>query len=142
SRAVASGRLAAFGPRHSGHHGDVNARAQSHFAYRPALDGLRAFAVLSVFAYHLRFGWARGGYLGVDAFFVISGYLITSLLLGEHRANRHIELASFWGRRARRLLPAVLLLVLAVALYSATWAAPEQLDSLRKDGWPTLAYVA
>jgi peptidoglycan/LPS O-acetylase OafA/YrhL len=112
------------------------------FSYRPALDGLRAFAVLSVFAYHLRYSWARGGYLGVDAFFVISGYLITSLLLNEQHRHGAIELAAFWGRRARRLLPAVLLLVLGIALYSVTWANPAQLGSLRSDGWATLCYVA
>jgi peptidoglycan/LPS O-acetylase OafA/YrhL len=112
------------------------------FSYRPALDGLRAFAVLSVFAYHLQYSWARGGFLGVDAFFVISGYLITSLLLSEQHRHGAIELAAFWGRRARRLLPAVLVLVLGIALYSVTWANPAQFDSLRKDGWATLLYVA
>jgi peptidoglycan/LPS O-acetylase OafA/YrhL len=119
---------------------------ESPFAYRPALDGLRAFAVLAVIAYHLGYPttsrWAPGGYLGVDAFFVISGYLITSLLLGEHRKRGHIELSAFWGRRARRLLPAVLLLVFVVALYARAWADPSQLHSLRGDSLATLLYVA
>ncbi|MCU1430879.1 MAG: hypothetical protein JWL83_4879 [Actinomycetia bacterium] len=115
---------------------------QSGFAYRPALDGLRALAVLAVIGYHLNLSWAKGGYLGVDTFFVLSGYLITSLLLGEHRAGGGIDLAAFWGRRARRLLPAVLLVVLGVALYAATWASADQFETLRKDGWATLAYVA
>jgi peptidoglycan/LPS O-acetylase OafA/YrhL len=112
------------------------------FGYQPALDGLRAFAVLAVFAYHLRWDWARGGYLGVDAFFVLSGYLITSLLLSEERRQGAIELAAFWARRARRLLPAVLLLMVAVAVYAATLVDPTQQESLRHDAWATLAYVA
>jgi peptidoglycan/LPS O-acetylase OafA/YrhL len=116
---------------------------ESSFSYRPALDGLRAFAVVAVILYHLNdYHWARGGYLGVDAFFVLSGYLITSLLLGEHKSSGTITLSSFWGRRAKRLLPAVLLVVLAIALYSVTWAQAEQFDTLRKDGWATLGYVA
>jgi peptidoglycan/LPS O-acetylase OafA/YrhL len=119
---------------------------ESPIAYRPALDGLRAFAVLAVIAYHLGYPttsrWAPGGYLGVDAFFVISGYLITSLLLGEHRKRGHIQLSAFWGRRARRLLPAVLLLVCVVALYARAWADASQLQTLRGDSLSTLFYVA
>src|SRR5581483_4667869 len=62
------------------------------FPHQPALDGLRAVAVLAVIAYHLGYGWAAGGYLGVDAFFVLSGYLITSLLLVEYAAGGRIDL--------------------------------------------------
>ena len=128
----------------SGHHGVMH--RDSAFAYRPALDGLRAFAVLAVIAYHLGFPsrsyWAPGGYLGVDAFFVISGYLITSLLLGEHRRTGRVQLSAFWGRRARRLLPAVLLLVLVIAVYARAWADPAQLHTLRGDSVATLLYVA
>src|SRR2546425_1222358 len=93
--------------------GDVS--ENKRFNYQPALDGLRAFAVLSVFAYHLDAGWARGGFLGVDAFFVLSGFLITSLLVGEWARHGGISFAGFWARRARRLLPALLLVLLAVA---------------------------
>src|SRR6476659_7482735 len=81
------------------------------FAHKPALDGLRAVAVLAVIAYHLGFGWARGGFLGVDAFFVLSGYLITSLLVVEFAGERRVDLRAFWARRARRLLPALLLVL-------------------------------
>src|SRR3954469_2164194 len=87
-------------------------------AHRPALDGLRAVAVIAVIAYHLS-SHVPGGFLGVDLFFVLSGYLITTLLLVERRVTGRIDLAGFWARRARRLLPAVLLLVAAVAV--VTW---------------------
>jgi peptidoglycan/LPS O-acetylase OafA/YrhL len=112
------------------------------FAYRPALDGLRAVAVLSVVAYHLGYGWAKGGFLGVDTFFVLSGFLITSLLLAEQRRGGAVRLAAFWARRARRLLPAVIVLVAALAATSDTWATPSQLRTLRGDALATLGYVA
>jgi peptidoglycan/LPS O-acetylase OafA/YrhL len=83
--------------------------------YRPALDGLRAIAVLSVLFYHLGYRWMRGGFLGVDIFFVLSGYLITSILAAE-LYGRGIGLGSFWARRARRLLPAVLVVCTVVAV--------------------------
>jgi len=112
------------------------------FAYQPALDGLRAFAVLSVFAYHLDAGWARGGFLGVDTFFVLSGFLITSLLVGEWGRHGTISFAAFWARRARRLLPALLLVLLGVAGFAALQVPAEQLDRLRGDGLATLFYGA
>ncbi len=83
------------------------------------LDGLRAIAVLLVIAFHLLPGVVVGGYLGVDVFFVISGFLITALLLRERKATGGIKLGAFWARRARRLVPALVLLLLvccAVAL--------------------------
>ncbi|EQD49363.1 membrane protein containing Acyltransferase 3 domain protein, partial [mine drainage metagenome] len=85
--------------------------------YLPALDGLRALAVSGVLAYHLGFGWASGGYLGVDLFFVLSGFLITSLLLEEWVTTARIKLPAFWARWARRLLPALFLLLAAIALF-------------------------
>jgi peptidoglycan/LPS O-acetylase OafA/YrhL len=86
--------------------------------YMPGLDGLRAIAVMAVVFYHADFLWAEGGFLGVEVFFVISGYLITSLLLVEWLRNDTIDLKAFWVRRARRLLPAVFLLLGVVALWS------------------------
>ena len=77
------------------------------------LDGLRAIAVLAVLIYHLHAGLLRGGFLGVDVFFVVSGFLITTLLLHEFATTGRISLGQFWLRRARRLLPALLLVVLA-----------------------------
>jgi peptidoglycan/LPS O-acetylase OafA/YrhL len=106
----------------------------------PALDGLRGVAVVGVLAFHL--GHLRGGYLGVDLFFVLSGFLITSLLLVEWRENGRIELRSFWARRARRLLPALLLLITAVAAYAATDPPAIVQHALRGDALATLGYIA
>jgi peptidoglycan/LPS O-acetylase OafA/YrhL len=86
--------------------------------YMPGLDGLRAIAVMAVLFYHADFLWAEGGFLGVEVFFVISGYLITSLLLVEWLRNDTNNHKAFWVRRARRLLPAVFLLLGVVALWS------------------------
>jgi peptidoglycan/LPS O-acetylase OafA/YrhL len=80
--------------------------------YRPDIDGLRAIAVLSVIFFHAGFLWAKGGFLGVDVFFVISGYLITGILLREQR-DGSFSLARFYERRARRILPAPLLVIAA-----------------------------
>ena len=85
----------------------------------PGLDGLRAIAVVAVIVYHLDPSVLPGGYLGVDIFFVISGYLITSLLLAEFRTRRSVSLKHFWARRGRRLLPAVVVLMAAVTLLAA-----------------------
>jgi peptidoglycan/LPS O-acetylase OafA/YrhL len=106
----------------------------------PGLDGLRAIAVLSVLLYHASFGWALGGFLGVEVFFVISGYLITSLLLSEWRDRSAIDLRNFWLRRARRLLPA-LFLVLAVTTVVALVFLSDEVASLRGDVLSALAYV-
>jgi peptidoglycan/LPS O-acetylase OafA/YrhL len=75
----------------------------------PGLDGLRAFAVIGVLLYHALQDWFPGGFLGVEVCFVISGYLITSLLLAEWRQEAGVDLKRFWLRRARRLLPALYL---------------------------------
>ncbi len=84
--------------------------------YMPGLDGLRAIAVLAVIAFHLGFGWAPGGLLGVGIFFTLSGYLITDILLSQLARHGHIRLPRFWLARARRLLPALFgMLVIVVA---------------------------
>ena len=77
----------------------------------PGLDGLRALAIVAVIVFHLNPAWLPGGYLGVDVFFVVSGFLITTLLVRERRDNGRVDLAGFWTRRARRLLPALLVCV-------------------------------
>jgi len=112
------------------------------FAHKPALDGLRALAVLAVILYH-QFGgeWARGGFLGVDVFFVLSGYLITSLLLTEHRRHGRIDYARFYGRRARRLLPALGIFLLIVAAFAAFVSSPLALGRIRSDSIATIFYV-
>ena len=106
----------------------------------PALDGIRGLAVAAVVAFHL--DRLPGGYLGVDAFFVLSGYLITSLLLAERADRGAIRLGRFYARRARRLLPALLVFLVALAVWGAWWAYPDELRSLRADAMATLFYVA
>jgi peptidoglycan/LPS O-acetylase OafA/YrhL len=107
-----------------------------------ALDGLRGLAVAAVVLYHSQFGFARGGYLGVSLFFTLSGFLITSLLLTRGREQHRVQLASFWARRARRLLPAATLALAGVLVYGATIATTDQLRDLRVDVLSTLGYVA
>jgi peptidoglycan/LPS O-acetylase OafA/YrhL len=107
----------------------------------PALDGLRGVALLGVLLFHAN-GALPGGYLGVDLFFVLSGFLITSLLLAEHRETGRIALASFWVRRARRLFPALLALMPAIAIYARCFAKPDELAGIRADALATLGYVA
>jgi peptidoglycan/LPS O-acetylase OafA/YrhL len=106
------------------------------------LDGIRGLAVAAVVAYHLGFGWARGGYLGVDTFLVLSGYLITSGLLHEHRVSGHVRLGAFWARRARRLLPALIVVTVAAAIYAATMALPDEAHGLRLDALSELGFFS
>ena len=108
--------------------------------YVPGLDGLRALAVIAVLLYHAGPRWAPGGFLGVEVFFVISGYLITSLLLAEWRQRGRIDLAAFWVGRARRLLPALYVL-LVVTLAFAVLFLPEEVAGLRLDALAAVGYV-
>ena len=110
-----------------------------------ALDGLRGLAVLGVIAFHAGQTTGvklTGGYLGADLFFVLSGFLITSLLLGERRDTHRIHLGRFWERRARRLLPALLVVLVVVGCYAFFLAAADEEGKLRADGLTTLFYVA
>ncbi len=100
--------------------------------YMPGLDGLRAVAVLAVFLYHMGFLWAAGGFLGVESFFVLSGYLITSILLKEYAERGHLRLGNFWLRRARRLWPALWFLLLGTVVLARVWA-PDAWPRLRAD---------
>ncbi len=113
----------------------------SRLPYLPGIDALRAIAVLAVFLYHAGVDWMPGGFLGVDVFFAISGYLITSLLLSERRSTGKVRLRQFWLRRARRLLPAVGVLI-AVTMIVAAIVEPDRLTELRGDAISSLAYVA
>jgi len=88
--------------------------SSDRLSYITGLDGIRAVAVMAVLFYHADFPWALGGFLGVETFFVLSGFLITALLLAEWQSTNRINLKHFWLRRARRLLPAVWLLLLAL----------------------------
>jgi peptidoglycan/LPS O-acetylase OafA/YrhL len=106
----------------------------------PALDGLRAIAVAAVLLYHAQVTWLPGGFLGVDVFFTLSGYLITSLLLAELARSDHIHLARFWLRRARRLLPAVVVVVLT-ALVISLFLSSGEAGETRSDALSSLFYV-
>jgi peptidoglycan/LPS O-acetylase OafA/YrhL len=108
----------------------------------PALDGLRGLAVLAVVVYHYRPSWLPAGFLGVDLFMVLSGFLITSLLLAEHARAGRVRLGAFWARRLRRLVPALLLLLVALAGYAAWFAGTAQRDELRGDGIAALGYFS
>jgi peptidoglycan/LPS O-acetylase OafA/YrhL len=115
------------------------ARARTALPHVPAIDGLRAVAVTAVVLYHLPVGWLPGGFLGVDVFFVISGFLITSLVTAEIRATGRIDLRHFWMRRARRLLPA-LLFMLAIVIAVSSIFARDALSLLATDTPPVLGY--
>jgi peptidoglycan/LPS O-acetylase OafA/YrhL len=113
----------------------------------PGLDGVRAISVLAVMAFHHYFiggheeGYAPGGFLGVEVFFVVSGYLITSLLLAERRETGGVSLPRFWLRRARRLLPALFVMIGVVVLYAILFL-PDSIDRLRPDTLGALSYTS
>ncbi len=100
----------------------------SKVPYLPGLDGMRAFAVVAVMLYHANSSWLKGGFIGVEVFFVISGYLITLLLIAEKEKSGAVDLKSFWVRRFRRLLPALFVMMTLLAV----WTALFQRDSLGK----------
>lgn len=100
--------------------------------YVPGLDGLRALAVLAVIVYHANREWLGGGFLGVEVFFVISGYLITLLLIAERERVGTVSLGNFWLRRARRLLPALFALLIGTITYCALFDS-DRLGKLRGD---------
>ena len=114
---------------------------QSHMGYEPSLDGIRAFSVIAVMLYHADIAWLPGGFLGVEVFFVVSGFLITSLLIEERESTRRIDLKQFWIRRARRLLPALVVMLSATAVYVAFFAKDSAPD-FRRDVLPSLGYFS
>jgi len=120
----------------------VHGAGARHFGYQPALDGIRAFAVAAVLFYHAGQSWAVGGFLGVDTFFVLSGFLITTLLVTEWMNRGTIDLLAFWVRRARRLLPALFLVMVGIVVYAGVFAAPGELAKIRADSFASLGYVA
>ena len=121
---------------------DESAVSHTRLAYLPALDGMRACAVLAVMMFHGGIPHMDGGFMGVDAFFVLSGFLITSLLVGEWRQALTIKLGAFWARRARRLLPALLLMLLFVAFFASVIVPKGTYGALRLDALATLLYVS
>lgn len=112
-----------------------------HGRYMGGLDGLRAIAVLAVIAYHLGLSWAPGGLLGVGVFFVLSGYLITDLLVAGYQRRGRIDLKDFWVRRARRLLPALAAMLILVVAW-VTLFHPGELTSLRADVLAAALYMS
>ncbi|MFQ3726562.1 acyltransferase family protein [Staphylococcus equorum] len=114
---------------------------QQHTRYMPGLDGLRAISVIGIIIYHLNKQWLSGGFIGVDTFFVISGYLITSLLLKEYEETGIINLKQFWLRRVKRLIPAVFVLVLVVTLATLIFK-PEHIVSIKHDAFAAFLYVS
>ena len=115
-------------------------RTSAVVPYLPGLDGLRAVSVLAVILYHANHAWLSGGFLGVEVFFVISGYLITMLLVAESQRTGTVSLKDFWLRRARRLLPAMWTLMVGVTTYVAIFRRSE-LGNLRGDVIAGLTYV-
>ena len=110
-------------------------------AYRPDIDGLRAIAVLGVIFFHAGFQWITGGFIGVDVFFVISGYLITGILLRELRDNR-FSLTRFYERRARRILPALVVVLGATLAVSALIMLPGDLRVAARSAVSVLVFAA
>ncbi len=121
---------------------DESPVSHRRLAYLPPLDGVRAFAVVAVMMFHGGLSFMNGGFMGVDVFFVLSGFLITSLLVGEWRESLTIKLGAFWARRARRLLPALLLMLLFVAFFASVIVPKGTYGALRLDALSTLLYVS
>jgi peptidoglycan/LPS O-acetylase OafA/YrhL len=113
----------------------------SRVPYLPGLDGMRALAVVAVMVYHANPSWLPGGFLGVEVFFVISGYLITLLLIAEKERTYGVDMRQFWVRRARRLLPALFAMLLALTIWTALFER-DALGKLRGDVIAALLYVA
>lgn len=109
--------------------------------YMPGLDGLRALAVLAVIAYHLNLPWAPGGLLGVCVFFVLSGYLITDILAAQWQSSGKINLKEFWLARARRLLPALFVMLGGVIVWLSVFD-PGRLSSLWNDVIAAIFYIS
>ncbi|HEX4490161.1 MAG TPA: acyltransferase family protein [Acidimicrobiia bacterium] len=115
-------------------------RGGAKIAHISALDGARGLAVAGVLLFHGNH--LRGGYLGVDFFFTLSGFLITTLLLAESSRSGAVSLGNFWARRARRLLPALAVLMVGVVVYAQVLAKPGELSQIRGDAFATLLYAA
>ena len=126
----------------------ISSRSQSpvdqpeRYPYQPALDGIRALAVTGVLLFHFGVDQVKGGFLGVDVFLVLSGFLITTLLLREGITNKRINIVAFYGRRVRRLLPCLLLVMIAVIFFGRYVADQLQLEELQGDAISSVFYFA
>jgi peptidoglycan/LPS O-acetylase OafA/YrhL len=125
-----------FSPESSGSSGPMRNQQRkpagpsgSHLSYRRDIDGLRAIAVIAVIGYHLQISWVSGGFVGVDVFFVISGYLIGALILNEVKAGK-FSLVSFYARRARRIVPAFAAMVISILVLSYFALLPSEYTRL------------
>lgn len=116
-------------------------RERGGIGYMRGLDGLRALGVLAVLVYHAEAGWLPGGFLGVELFFVVSGFLITTNLLAEMRDSGRLDVRRFWMRRARRLLPAAFALI-AATLVATLLFLPGEVAALRGDALAGFGYVS
>jgi len=116
--------------------------ASEAFTHRPALDGLRTVAVYLVVLFHSELTWMRGGFIGVDLFFVLSGFLVTNVMLAEHRTTGSIQLRRFYARRVRRLLPAALVAVVIICLLASVTEPRLVAMSFVNDARSSLLYVA
>ena len=96
--------------------------------YRPEIDGLRALAVIPVILFHAGFDLLSGGFIGVDVFFVISGYLITTILIDDLE-NKRFSIINFYERRARRILPALFFVMLLCIPFAWMWMLPDALEN-------------
>jgi len=116
--------------------------ASEAFTHRPALDGLRTVAVYLVVLFHSELTWMRGGFIGVDLFFVLSGFLVTNVMLAEHRTTGSIQLRRFYARRVRRLLPAALIAIVIICLLASVTEPRLVAMSFVNDARSSLLYVA
>ena len=108
--------------------------------YRPEIDGLRAVAILSVFFFHLEPDLIPGGFIGVDVFFVISGYLISSGLLNSLNKNNRIDFKEFYSRRIRRIIPSLLLIVVVSLILGCLFMLPNDLYTFARSGIAALTF--
>ncbi len=113
----------------------------SKVPYLPGLDGMRALAVVAVMIYHANSSWLQGGFIGVEVFFVISGYLITLLLIAEHEKTGAVDMKGFWVRRFRRLLPALFMMLTLLSIWTALFER-DALGKLRGDIIGGVAYIS
>jgi peptidoglycan/LPS O-acetylase OafA/YrhL/lysophospholipase L1-like esterase len=114
---------------------------ETRMGYQPALDGIRALSVIAVILYHAGIDWIPGGFIGVEVFFVVSGFLITSLMIDEQHVSGKVSLKQFWIRRARRLLPALFTMLIA-SLVAVTFFAKDSAPDFRQDVLPALGYFS
>jgi peptidoglycan/LPS O-acetylase OafA/YrhL len=125
-----------------GTRGSVRGESALRVDYRPGLDGLRAVAILLVLVFHSDLGWLPGGFLGVSVFFTLSGFLITSLLLAEVGESGRVDLADFWVRRIRRLLPPALITIIGVSVASVWLSTSIEQSRLRGDALASVFYAS